>query len=41
MAEYIAEWQKWLHTYYMVHTEDDTDDDTDDNTDDDTDDDTF
>ncbi len=34
----MAEWQKWLHTYYLryTYTDDDTDDDDDDDDDDDT-----
>jgi hypothetical protein len=34
----IAEWQKWLHTYYLryTHTDDEEDDDDDDEDDDDT-----
>jgi hypothetical protein len=38
----MAEWQKWLHTYYLRYThtdDDDDDDDDDDNADDDDDDD--
>ena len=34
----MAEWQKWLHTYYLryTHTDDDDDDDNDDDDADDT-----